>query len=213
MAFSDFTYDDLLPKLKVTLRNSGPLFPSVAPVEPSDYFREWLRRNYAVGTQSGGEKVRSEILISPMLLEAKFLSVRPISYFSGAELNVDASLGLKGFCDYVLCASEIQVAVTAPIVVLVEAKFENISAAIPQCIAEMVAADIINQRAGLRPEAIFGVVTTGVEWNFLRLRGGIVDIDPVRPTLADAPKILGILLEMLKVPILPIAAVPIAEVA
>ena len=40
-----------------------------------------------------------------------------------------------------------------------------------QCVAEMVAGQLFNQRRGQRVGAIYGVVTTGVLWRFLKLEG------------------------------------------
>ena len=53
---------------------------------------------------------------------------------------------------------------------LVEAKNENLKVGFPQCIAEMVAAQQFNQQKGNPVESVYGVVTIGTTWRFLRLR-------------------------------------------
>ncbi|MFN8494984.1 MAG: hypothetical protein U0350_45695 [Caldilineaceae bacterium] len=76
---------------------------------------------------------------------------------------------------------------------LVEAKNENLKGRIGQCIAEMVAAQIFNQREGNVIPAIYGVVTTGTNWLFLRLTGQTVEIDLTEYYLVQIDQILGIL--------------------
>jgi hypothetical protein len=94
------------------------------------------------------EKARSEFLIAPILMEARRLRHGAVSLFSGAELNVDASRGLNGFCDFVLSGSATQTELDAPLITIVEAKNENIRAGVPQCAAEMFAAQLFNERRG-----------------------------------------------------------------
>jgi activator of 2-hydroxyglutaryl-CoA dehydratase len=76
---------------------------------------------------------------------------------------------------------------------LVEAKKEDILAGLGQCVAEMVAAQIFNEREGNEISVIYGTVTSGTNWKFLKLEGKVVEIDLVEYYLTDMNKILGIL--------------------
>jgi hypothetical protein len=76
---------------------------------------------------------------------------------------------------------------------LVEAKKEDIIAGLGQCVAEMVAAQIFNEREGNEISIIYGTVTSGTNWKFLKLEGKVVEIDLVEYYLTDVNKILGIL--------------------
>ena len=76
---------------------------------------------------------------------------------------------------------------------LVEAKKENINAGLGQCVAEMLAARIFNERSGNEIPAIYGSVTTGSIWKFLKLEGSVINIDLTEYYLKDVNKILGIL--------------------
>jgi len=76
---------------------------------------------------------------------------------------------------------------------LVEAKKEDILAGLGQCVAEMVAAQIFNEREGNEISVIYGTVTSGTNWKFLKLEGKVVEIDLVEYYLTDVNKILGIL--------------------
>jgi hypothetical protein len=60
---------------------------------------------------------------------------------------------------------------------LVEAKKHDIEAGLGQCVAEMVAAQLYNERSGNGISAMCGCVTTGENWQFLRLVGTTVTID------------------------------------
>jgi hypothetical protein len=83
--------------------------------------------------------------------------------------------------------------VSAPIIIIVEAKKENINAGLGQCVAEMLAAQIFNEREGNEIPAIYGTVTTGTIWKFLKLQEQIIDIDLGEYYLNDVKKIVGIL--------------------
>ncbi len=119
-----------------------------------------------------------------------------LSLFSGTEFNVDESRGLVGFCDWIIARSPDQLAIEAPVVALVEAKNENFRLGVPQCLAEMYAARIFNERRGHPMPALHGVVTTGNVWRFLRLRGDLAEIDRSEYYLREIDRVLGVLLAM-----------------
>jgi hypothetical protein len=83
-------------------------------------------------------------------------------------------------------------------VMLVEAKKENLNAGLGQCIAEMLAARVYNERdqnqSMNQAETIFGVVTSGTNWKFLKLEEQFISIDLDEYYLSNIGKILGILL-------------------
>jgi len=83
--------------------------------------------------------------------------------------------------------------VSAPVIIIVEAKKENINAGLGQCVAEMLAAQIFNEREGNEIPAIYGAVTTGTIWKFLKLQAQIIEIDLGEYYLNDVNKIVGIL--------------------
>jgi hypothetical protein len=59
--------------------------------------------------------------------------------------------------------------------------------------AEMVAAQIFNDRKGHPIKWIYGVVTTGTNWKFLRLRDRAIEVDLNEYFLSDLGQFLGIL--------------------
>jgi len=88
-------------------------------------------------------------LIAPILTEVRRQVNYQISLFSGTDFNVDLEKGLIGYCDFLLSASKEQFFISAPVITIVEAKNENIIGGLGQCVAEMVAAQIFNQRQGI----------------------------------------------------------------
>lgn len=81
-------------------------------------------------------------------------------------------------------------------VAIVEAKKEDVRAGVPQCIAEMVAAQIFNGAHERADEHVYGAVTTGSSWLFMRLEGQRVTIDLTEYFMRDVDRIVGILVAM-----------------
>jgi hypothetical protein len=75
----------------------------------------------------------------------------------------------------------------------VEAKKEDLNGGLGQCIAEMIAAQYFNQREENEIKEIYGVVTSGTVWKFMKLIDRDVWIDLTEYYLDNLPKILGIL--------------------
>ncbi len=196
MAYSDFTIADLKRRFSLTIDESKDLFAHVPEADLPAVLTETLARYLPLALNLSTEKARSELLIAPVLVEFKLLHRDRISLFSGVDFSVDEATGLKGRCDDILARSPEQLALTAPVCVLVEAKNENIVAGIPQCLAEMVAARQFNERAGAALGAMYGVVTTGVLWRFLKLEGTTARVDSVEYPIQSPRKIFGILTEI-----------------
>jgi hypothetical protein len=193
MSYSDFTLLDLKQRFRLTIDESIDLFADVAEVDLPPRLADTLARYLPLALNLNTEKARSELLIAPLLAEFKLLHRDRISLFSGIEFNVDEEAGLKGRCDYILARSPEQLALTAPICVLVEAKKEDIVAGVPQCLAEMIAAQKFNAREGSPAEIVYGAVTTGVLWRFLKLDGTKAAVDSVEYPIQAPRKIFGIL--------------------
>jgi hypothetical protein len=198
MAYSDFTLAKVKDAFGLTLDEKQNLFQMVAGVQPSTLLKQVLEENLLLATAINSEKARSEFLIAPVLSEVRRQLDCRIGLFSGTEFNVDPPQGLSGFCDFVFSASAEQYFISAPVVMIIEAKNENIIAGLGQCIAAMVAAQLFNQRAGNGIETISGVVTTGTNWKFLTFTQTKVHIDSTEYYIKEIDKILGILLHPLQ---------------
>jgi hypothetical protein len=194
MAYSDFTLARVKEELGLTVLEGKSLFDAILPIAPSTFLQEGLKRSRRFVTLVNTEKMRSEFLIAPILGEVLEVVQAEGSLFSGTDFNVDPARGLQGFCDFILSHSPEQVDVEAPVLTIVEAKNESIKAGLGQCLAEMVAAQIFNERKGRPIARIYGAVTTGDLWRFLVLEGNVARIDGVDYFIGEVGKILGILM-------------------
>jgi len=194
MAYSDFT---TLTKVReafgLTIEESINLFTDIPEALPSFYLQTTLNENVFLATAINTEKARAELIIAPVLLEVRRKLNFQIGFFSGSELNVDLQAGLSRYFDYILTASKESYEIWTPVVTLVEAKNESIKSGLGQCIAEMVAAQIFNQRNGEAIESIYGAVTTGTDWKFIKLVDKTVWIDKRGYFINEISLILGIL--------------------
>ena len=193
MAYSDFTLNDLKKRFHLLVDEQTNLFSDIAEVELPATLADLLVRFLPLALNLGTEKARSEFVIAPFLAEFKLLHRDRISLFSGLEFNVDDAVGLRGRCDYILAESPEQLVLTAPVCVLVEAKNENILGGIPQCLAEMIAALRFNAAQGMPPHPVFGAVTSGMTWRFLKLDGVRANVDVTEYPIQSPEKIFGIL--------------------
>jgi hypothetical protein len=128
------------------------------------------------------------------LAEVWLRSNRQVALLSGIEWNVDDSVGLNGPADFLLCRSTILYYVTAPVLVAVEAKRDRIPDGMGQCAAELVAAQRFNQKQQQVLDPLYGCVTTGANWKFLRLHGQQLDIDIGEYSISQPDRLLGVLL-------------------
>jgi hypothetical protein len=190
MTFTDFTLETVETALGVTAR-TGTVFPTLvaAPCPP------WLMESLTRGRQLAlvSEKARSEFIVAPILLAVRELAGQSISILSGQRLDVDPSRGLSGECDFLLARSDPLPRLRAPLLTIVEAKRNDIEGGLGQCVAQMVAAHAFNERAG-QSLPVYGCVTTGEDWQFLRLDGTTVLMDPTRRYINDVGSVLAALL-------------------
>jgi hypothetical protein len=189
MAYTDFTLETAEAALGVRAR-PGDLFPGLSPVAVPAWLRELLARGMQLALVS--EKARSEFLVAPILLACRELSGNAVAIYSGQRLDVDAGRGLLGECDFILALTEPVPRLRAPLVTVVEAKKNDIEAGLGQCVAQMVAARLYNEREGPALPAVYGCVTTGEAWQFLRLDGATVTIDRLRLYIDNVGGILGV---------------------
>ncbi len=82
--------------------------------------------------------------------------------------------------------------------VIVEAKKENLKGGLGQCIAEMVAAQKFNSKNEKPIATIYGSVTSGNLWTFLKLEKSTVTIDLIEYLIPPVEQILGILVWMVR---------------
>jgi hypothetical protein len=193
MAYSEFTLEKVLKTFQLNLSDTVNLFENVPELERSQFLQELLAYNVPIALGSNTEKSRSEMIIAPILIELRKQLNSQIGLFSGIDFTVAPELGLNGNCDFIITNSRTLLIMKSPIITVVEAKKENIIASLGQCAAEMYAARLFNERECDSISQIYGVVTTGEIWKFLKLKDSLLSIDLGEYFLNDVNKILGIL--------------------
>jgi hypothetical protein len=197
VSYSDFTLDRVRKTFGLTISDQIDIFASVDEVECPPLLAQVLRENVPLALASNTEKSRSEMIIAPILIAVRKYLNNQISLFSGIDFTVDSAQGLNGNCDFIISRSPELLILNAPVVTIVEAKKENINAGLGQCVAEMLAAKLFNEREGNNIQTIYGTVTTGTNWKFLKLIGQVIEIDLGEYYINDIGKIIGILSNIL----------------
>jgi hypothetical protein len=196
MAYSDFTLPEVKRTFQLTIDEEADHFSPVSEVPVSPWLAETLRETIPLALAIHTEKVRSELIIAPILIELRKQLDRQVSFFSGVDFTVDVARGLNGVCDFIVSQSQEQLFVSAPVLIIVEAKNENIKGGLAQCIAAMLAAQLFNTREANPIPAIYGAVTTGTAWRFLRLDASLAQIDRREHYIDNVEKIVGILVSI-----------------
>jgi len=190
--YKDFTLESVTEKFNLESTNQ-PLFEDIQPITKDElvFFYELMERNLQVGLVS--EKARSEAIIFPVFSELLSRNKGEFSLLSGKTFDVQPENGLKGRCDFLLSSKgSANNMVYAPVFAAVEAKQGMLYNHIGQCAAEMVAARIFNKQKKREYETIFGVVTSGTEWLFLKLEGDTIVIDTKQYYEVQFDKIIAI---------------------
>ncbi|MEG3847292.1 hypothetical protein QT971_18030 [Microcoleus sp. herbarium19] len=197
MPYSQFTLSKAVEDFNLTIVEGARFLPEIGPVTPSLLLQDTLKETIPWAIAVSSEKARSEGIINPVLLEVKRQLQGQISVFSGEEFNVEPEAELTGYVDFLLSRSPEQLFIKAPAVVLVEAKKEDLKPGLGQCLAEMVAAQRFNQQKQQPISTIYGSVTSGTVWRFLKLEEQCVSIDLTDYSLLPVEQILGFLVWMM----------------
>ena len=198
MPYSQFTS---IGKVKeafgLKTQEGGRFIPAIEKIEPSATLKAYLEESIPISS-SASEKARSEGIIYPVLLEVRKILNRQVSLFSGEDFIVDESVGLNGMCDFLLSRSPEVLEIEAPVIVIVEAKKADLRTGFGQCIAEMVAAQRFNAAKNRPVSVIYGSITSGTQWRFLKLENDLVTIDLMDYSLPPVEEILGMLVWMMQ---------------
>jgi hypothetical protein len=198
MSYEEFNLEQISSDFGLAIEENVELFADIQEVQLDEFFLRYLHNNIPLAVAISTEKAKSEMILAPILIELRRMLNNQISLFSGVKFNVDSTRGLNGFCDFLISRSRQQSFIKSPVVAIVEAKNDNIKSGYAQCMAEMIAAQIFNEREGKEIESIFGVVTNGNQWKFLKLNKDVIYIDLNDYYIISPEKIMGILISMVK---------------
>jgi len=200
MPYSQFkTLRSALTAFNLTLQERRFLPETLPQVEAGEILKGYLSLTLPAAA-TGSEKVRSEGIIYPMLIEVRRLLNEQVSVFSGEDFTVDESVGLNGIVDFLISKAPLVSTIEAPVLFITEAKKADLSTGYGQCLAEMVAAQRFNQTGhgeGNDSFPIYGTVSSGTQWRFLKLEGNVATLDLTDYTLPPVEQVLSILVWMI----------------
>ena len=178
MSYNKFTLEKVVEQFKVDTLSWSDCLTGVKELQPSAMLKQFLEQNHEWALAQLTEKARSELLVMPILADIRNQANKQITIFSGKTFDVDSKLGLKGQCDFIVSKSSDIFVLRAPIAAIVEAKKGAIEIAWGQCAAEMIASRIFNEKHDVKIPFIYGVVTSGDYWQFLKLDQNTLYIQP-----------------------------------
>lgn len=197
MAYSHFkSLTQVMAKFNLKFRAKKPkVFTVAPPVEVSETLNAslaWEKTQDVL--YKGTESDRIYRVILPLLLEVETTSETPITVSTQYRLDIENMEGLNGFCDVIIHRdqkTEEFPESAGPIILVVEAKRKDLEKGVPQYVAEMVAASRYNTAIGAKHEKVYGIVSTGLGWIFLKLKNNEIIKDPKVYTISDIAAIKG----------------------
>ena len=153
-------------------------------------FREDLEFMMREGMVDNSEFAICENLVYPVLKEVWKLYYEQFIWWSHQSLICDESL--SGFPEYVLARRSPlgKIVFDQPYFILVEAKQDNFDAAWGQCLAEMIAAQRLNEDHEM---TVFGITSNGDRWQFGKLCDRTFTLNRTFYTIQDLDGLFGIL--------------------
>lgn len=188
--YSNFSLDAVRKQFSVAIAVQPIWTEPIPDAPPPELLTEILERAMQLALVS--EKARSEFIVAPVLLAVRDLLRQQINIYSGIRLDVSPEEGLQGICDFIISRTPPLPMLQAPLLIVLEAKKNDIEVGLGQCASEMIAAQRFNQAEGVPDRPMYGCVTTGELWQFLRLHENVLDIDPQRVYINELGKLLGI---------------------
>jgi hypothetical protein len=194
MSYSAFSLARVQTDFGITVQTGLDLFGHIPPAPVDPAVAAILNRQRGLATTINTEKARSELLISPLLTEAWRIGAGRVALYSGVAFDVDPAVELNSVCDFILGYPPQLDTITAPVLLITEAKNESIMGGLGQCAAAMVAALRFNRLRNPQVTTIYGCVTDGEGWKFLRLAGTLLEIDVAEYLITEPDRILGVIL-------------------
>ncbi|MEP6519617.1 hypothetical protein [Microcoleus vaginatus] len=180
------TISSVLKEFQITYTESNFIVETEFHV--SDYFREDLEFTMREGVVDNSEFAICENLIYPVLKEVWK------RYYSGFVLWSHQSLTydqyLSGFPEYILAkrSSLGKVVFEQPYFLLVEAKQDNFENGWAQCLAEMIAAQPLNQNS---EQDVFGIVSNGGVWQLGKLKSNVFTRNQMFYTIQELDRLFA----------------------
>jgi hypothetical protein len=152
---------DVLQEFPLTYTERN--FIESLPVETDPYFKNRLDFILQEGVVFNSEYAICESIIYPILVELWRKYTDKLLLWSHQPLNYDENL--SGIPDYIVAqrSARGKVILEQPYLIIVEAKKDNFEEGWGQCLAELVAAQKMNNNQN---SWLFGIVSNGKLWEF-----------------------------------------------
>lgn len=183
-SFSQITRIDLSKDFEINIFQ-GIFLPQVESVPVPSWLQHVIESRRGSLATMRTEKSISEAFIAPILMAVEDEYKDKIRVFSGEPLITDE---LSGVCDFLITKDPKAFDPQGGYFILVEAKKQDLLSGVPQCVAEMYAAQTLNGNS----DTVYGCVSIGVEWIFIKLEGKNATTDPTIFTITEVDKILGV---------------------
>ena len=187
MAFSDFkTISEVQEKFGIRY-TSNDLF-GVEAKDPSEQFLEELEFSRIHIDVFSSDGARREVIIFPILKEVYKDYAENYGLWVKKSIIYDETL--SGTPDYLIATrSELGITVVGmPLIMMVEAKKNDFEQGWGQCLAEMIAAQKMNDDLDF---PVYGIVTDGILWQFGRLIGDVFTRNRTNFSLDNLPTLFG----------------------
>ena len=187
MAFSDFkTISEVQEKFSIKYSYND--FFGVEAKNPSEQFLKELEFSQQHIDFFTSEGARCEVVIFPILREIYKDYAENYGLWVKKSIAYDETL--NGTPDYLIATkSELGITVVGmPLIMMVEAKKNDFELGWGQCLAELVAAQKINDDTTF---PVHGIVTDGILWQFGRLVGNVFTRSRSNFSLDNLPSLFG----------------------
>ena len=194
MAFTDFKSIQQAQK-EFNIKYDEENYIDYEEIEPSSTFLEdfeFSRQNIDVFSS---EASRCENVIYPIIKDIYKHYVEKYSLWSHKSISHDQMV--TGTPDYMISTkSDLGKTILGiPILIIVEAKQNNFTEGWGQCLAELVAAQRINENEEI---TIHGIVTDGEMWHFGKLVGKLFTKNQTVLAISEMKKIFGAVSYLIK---------------
>jgi hypothetical protein len=187
MAFSSYkSLGETVKEFQITYTQAA--FITGVDFDLSEAFREDLQFMLREGVVDNSEFAICENLVYPVLKQVWKHYYSQFTLWSHQFLECDASL--SGFPEYILARRSPlgKIVFDQPYFILVEAKQDNFDAGWGQCLAEMIAAQRLNEHSEI---TIFGITSNGNLWQFGKLAGDVFTLNSMFYTIQELDRLFA----------------------
>jgi hypothetical protein len=191
MPYNKFKLLEVIEKFNLVYTEEN-LFIQAKPLKISETWQKVLETGMELALPFGSEDARKSGIVYPILMDLRERNNKEVMVYAGLSLNADSKLGLNGECDFILAMTKNTKIIAPPIFTMVEAERHDFELGQGQCAAQMVGAKLYNEKHKSAEKVIYGCVTTGLGWQFMKLDKQNIVLDTQTYTLEKIDQIVGI---------------------